>query len=51
MWHAEFGKYTDNILRGEDAAIDWIYDVDLPKFTSCNRLYPNYREQRQAEFY
>lgn len=42
---AEFGRYTEDFLKGGYAAIGWMQDVDLSGINSRDELYPIYREQ------
>ncbi len=46
---AEFGRYTEDFLKGEYAAIGWIHDVDLSGIKSRDELRPIYSEQHPED--
>ena len=46
---AEFGRYTEDFLKGGYAAIGWMHDVDLLGIKSRDELYPIYREHHPED--
>ncbi len=46
---AEFGRYTEDFLKGGYAAIGWMHDVDLSGIKNLDELRPIYREQHPED--
>jgi restriction system protein len=46
---AEFGRYTEDFLKGGYAAIGWMHDVDLSDIKSRDELYPLYKAQHPED--
>ena len=46
---AEFGRYTEDFLKGGFVAIGWMHNVDLSDIKSRDELYPIYRVQHPED--
>lgn len=46
---AEFGKYTNDFLKGGYAAIGWVHDYDLSHISNREELYPIYRNEHPED--
>lgn len=46
---AEFGRYTEDFLKGGYAAIGWLHNLDLSDIKNRDELYPIYRAQHPED--